>query len=100
LSVVTVVFCKVEVSATDWSPVQRSPTDCEASLCVIRNLENEEAKYRYRAVKIQPQWVVTPGKQTNTNRFVWTVHVTVCRTFCVNANSDQPRGLVVRASDY
>jgi hypothetical protein len=30
-----------------------------------RNLENEEAKARYRAVKIQPQWVVTPGKQTN-----------------------------------
>ena len=25
---------------------------------------NEEAKTRYRAVKIQPQWVVTPGKQT------------------------------------
>jgi hypothetical protein len=30
-----------------------------------RNLDNEEAKVRYRAVKIQPQWVVTPGKQTN-----------------------------------
>jgi hypothetical protein len=29
-----------------------------------RNLENEEAKARYRAVKIQPQWVVTPGKKT------------------------------------
>jgi hypothetical protein len=28
-----------------------------------RNLENEEAKARYRAVKIQPQWVVTPGKE-------------------------------------
>jgi len=27
-----------------------------------RNLENKEAKARYRAVKIQPQWVVTPGK--------------------------------------
>jgi hypothetical protein len=31
---------------------------------VIKNLENVEAKSRYRAVKI-PQWVVTPGKQTN-----------------------------------
>jgi len=30
-----------------------------------RNLENEEAKARYWAVKIQPQWVVKPGKQTN-----------------------------------
>jgi len=25
--------------------------------------KNEEAKTHYRAVKIQPQWVVTPGKQ-------------------------------------
>jgi hypothetical protein len=33
-----------------------------------RNLENEEAKARYRALKIQPQWVVTPGKQTNKNK--------------------------------
>jgi hypothetical protein len=32
--------------------------------CVcLRNLENEEAKARYRAVKIQPQLFVTPGKQ-------------------------------------
>jgi hypothetical protein len=30
-----------------------------------RNLEHEEAKARYRAVKIQSQWIVTPGKQTN-----------------------------------
>jgi len=32
-----------------------------------RNLENEEAKTVYRAVKIQSQWVVTAGKQTATN---------------------------------
>jgi len=32
---VSVVCCKVEVSATSWSLVQRSPTDCGASLCVI-----------------------------------------------------------------
>jgi len=37
-----------------------------ARRCVwSRNLENEEAKARYRAVKIQPQWVVTPGKQAS-----------------------------------
>jgi hypothetical protein len=30
--------------------------------------ENEEAKARYRAVKIQPQWVVTAGKQKKTNK--------------------------------
>ena len=35
LSVVSVVCCQVEVSARSWSLVQRSPTDCVASLCVI-----------------------------------------------------------------
>ena len=34
--VVSVVCCQVEVSATSWSLVQGSPTDCGASLCVIR----------------------------------------------------------------
>ena len=31
--VVSVVCCQVEDSATDWSLVQRSPTECGASLC-------------------------------------------------------------------
>jgi hypothetical protein len=31
LSVVSVVCCQVEVSATSWSLVQRSPTDCGVS---------------------------------------------------------------------
>jgi len=35
-----------------------------------RNLENVEAKALYRAVKIQPQWVVTPGKQQTNNVLV------------------------------
>ena len=35
LSVVIVVCCQVEVSAMNWSLVQRSPTDCGASLSVI-----------------------------------------------------------------
>ena len=34
LSVVSVVFCQVEVSSTSWSLFQRSPTDIAAS-CVI-----------------------------------------------------------------
>jgi hypothetical protein len=33
---VSVVCCQVEVNATDWSLVQRSPTECGASLCVIK----------------------------------------------------------------
>jgi len=37
-----------------------------AGRCVwSRNLENEEDKARYRALRIQPQRVVTPGKQTS-----------------------------------
>jgi hypothetical protein len=36
LSLVSVVCCQVEVSATGWSLVQRSPTDCGVSQkCVI-----------------------------------------------------------------
>jgi hypothetical protein len=38
-----VVCCQVEVSATSWSLVQRSPTDCGASLCVQEASWNEEA---------------------------------------------------------
>jgi hypothetical protein len=36
LSVVNVVCCQVEVSATSWSLVQRNPPDCSVSLCVIQ----------------------------------------------------------------
>jgi hypothetical protein len=32
---VVIVVCQVEVSATNCSLVQRSPTDCGAPLCVI-----------------------------------------------------------------
>ena len=35
LSVVSVVCCGVEVSATSWSLIQRIPTDCGVWLCVI-----------------------------------------------------------------
>jgi hypothetical protein len=33
-------------------------------VCDQETSKNEEAKARYRAVKIHPQWAVTPGKQT------------------------------------
>jgi hypothetical protein len=33
LSVVRVVFCQVQISASVWSLVQRSPTDCGVSEC-------------------------------------------------------------------
>jgi len=35
LSVVNVVCCQVEDSATNWLLVQRNPTDCGASLCLV-----------------------------------------------------------------
>jgi hypothetical protein len=43
----------VEVSATSWSLVQRSPTDCGASLCVIK-------KPRERGHS--PRWAAVPDK--------------------------------------
>jgi hypothetical protein len=33
VSVVSVVYCQVKVSAPGWSPVQRSPTECGVSEC-------------------------------------------------------------------
>jgi hypothetical protein len=44
MSVVSVVCCQVEVSATDWSRVQRSPTDSGASLCVIKKSRKRGAQ--------------------------------------------------------
>jgi len=35
MSVVSVVCCQVKVSVMSWSPVQRSPTDCGVSSCLI-----------------------------------------------------------------
>jgi hypothetical protein len=48
------LITRPEESYRQWSVV----------VCGQENLENEEAKARYGVVKIQPQWVVTPGKQT------------------------------------
>jgi len=39
LSVVSVVCCQVEVSATSWSLAQRSPTDCGGHVW-SRNIKN------------------------------------------------------------
>jgi hypothetical protein len=43
LSVVSVVCCQVDVSATGWSLVQRSPTDCGVSQKCDREASNNEA---------------------------------------------------------
>jgi hypothetical protein len=43
LSVVSVVCCQVEVSATGWSLVHRSPTDCGVSKVCDREASKNEA---------------------------------------------------------
>jgi hypothetical protein len=56
--------CVLSLRRIDHSSRGVLPT--VARRCVwSRNLENEEAKARYRAVKIQPQWVVTRRKTNN-----------------------------------
>jgi hypothetical protein len=48
------VCCQVEVSATSWSLVQRSPTDCGASLCVTTKLRERGGH--------SPLWAAEPEK--------------------------------------
>jgi hypothetical protein len=53
MSVVSVVCCKVEVSATDSLLVQRSPTECDVSECdrVARILRKFWPTGRYRTAR-------------------------------------------------
>jgi hypothetical protein len=46
MSLVSVVCCQVEVSATSWSLIQRSPTDCGVSqmYVIMKPRRNEEAQ--------------------------------------------------------
>ena len=63
--VVNVVCCQVEVSATSWSLVQRSPTDCDASLCVIKKPQEWGGH--------GPRWAAAPqerNKQNNVKFYV------------------------------
>jgi hypothetical protein len=54
---VSVVCCQVEVSATSWSLVQRSPTECGASLCVICKPQEWGGH--------DPRWVAAPQQKKN-----------------------------------
>ena len=57
-----------------------------ARRCVrSKNLENEEAKARYPAVKIQPQWVATPGKQTNKQTNLFNRNIALLIIMYINA---------------
>jgi hypothetical protein len=52
--VVSVMCCQVEVFASSWSLVQRSPTDCDASLCVIKKPQKWGGH--------GPHWAAAPQK--------------------------------------
>jgi len=61
LSAVSVVCCQVEVSATDLSFIQRSPTNCGASLCVIKKPRTLGGYNPARGLQnTNPQWAVAP----------------------------------------
>jgi len=53
------VCCQVEVSATSWSLVQRSPTDFGASLCVIKKPQKWGGH--------GPRWAAAPQKTKQTS---------------------------------
>jgi hypothetical protein len=64
LSVVSVVYCQVEVSVTVWSLVQRRPTDCGASLSVIKKPRTRGGYSPARGLQnTNPQRVVAPVKK-------------------------------------
>ena len=57
----SVVCCQVEVSDTNWSLVQRSPTDWGASLCVIKKPRTRGGYSPARGLQnTNLQWVVAP----------------------------------------
>jgi hypothetical protein len=52
LSLLSAVLCQVEASATGWSLVHRTPTDCCASLCAIYKTKKWESH--------APRWLTAP----------------------------------------
>jgi hypothetical protein len=60
---VSVVCCQVEVSATSWSLVQRSPTECGVSECDREASTKRGGPGPYRAVE---PWGGGGGKTTTT----------------------------------
>ena len=51
MSVLSVVCCQVEVSATSWSLVQRSPTDCGVSLCELEKTKSSWMRRKPRPTR-------------------------------------------------
>ena len=65
MSVVSVVCCQVEVCDGLITRPEESYRLWRGVVCDLETSRTRRLKARYRAVKIQSQWVVTPGKQTN-----------------------------------
>jgi hypothetical protein len=65
LSLVSVVCCQVEVSATGWSLVQRSPTECSVTkLCLIvkpRKMRRPRPPRGCRAIWKKKRWSMPLG---------------------------------------
>ena len=76
MSVLSVVFCRVEVSARGRSLVQRSPTDCVVSLGDVETSRMGRPGMR---------WAVTPEREREREReingigFFVTFYLTVCK---------------------
>ena len=63
LMIITLV---VAVATTDWSLVQRSPTDSGASLCVIKKPRTRRGYSPARGLQnTNPQWVVAPIEKSS-----------------------------------
>ena len=81
IRLVTIHMLMLKQRSGRADPSSRGFLPTVARRCVwSRNVEKEEAKARYRAVKIQPQCVVTPGKQTK-QRSVHSFWLIGCRIF-------------------
>jgi hypothetical protein len=50
-----VLCCRVAVSAVSWSLVQRSPTDCGASLCIDQETSWYEEAIAHAGLHSQPE---------------------------------------------
>jgi len=56
--VVSVVYCQVEVSATSWSLVQRSPTDCgEKKNCSVSTCTSQ---IKECIIQSHKEWLAAP----------------------------------------
>jgi len=69
-------------------------------VCDQETSKNEEAKAHYRAVKIQPKWVVTPGKQTNNPGMYGTYFGLYTYAILRNVNTKTKCGFVRRANYF